>query len=368
MATNVAERISSEKVGIAVNELIMEEENRGGLKRGELKPFLEKLEEKYDISLSTLKNRYYREVKDKAKPNVTKKGNVTLVKKELNKDKKEETKSKPIAKEEAVAVTPTAVATIEKTETVIEKPKVETPKPLNIDESIMSYANKPADRIFNFPKDHYKLGQLVDIKIANIQSYGAFCEIQDGKGFQALCHISEMVDGYIKKVTDYLEVGDIITKARIVLIESKRINVSLKHLHLQKKEEIIPMDTTLAENPPVNVIGEQFGNLKEKLLARANEQKNDVEEVEELFAEEGLSEGQKEIVQKYERDIEEMTSYLQEQLGALTPQAKLELASIIEEQGVFKTTRGILKTQENFKADIGLLFMRQMKDKLGEYL
>lgn len=374
--TRLAVGINPKTVDIAVNELIMTEENKGGFKRGELKPFLEELEKKYDIPFNTLKNRYYRDVKANVKPNATKKGNVVLLKKDL--DTKEEKKTKKTKKEivveEAVAVA-IAPAVEEETKEVetpkqeVEKPIVQTSRPMSIDESIMHHANKQAEKIFTFPRDYYKMGQLVDVKVSNVQTYGVFCEILDGKGFQALCHISEMVDGYIKKVTDYLDVGDVVSKARICLIENKRLNITMKHLHLQKKEEVISMDSvSLPENPPINNLGEQFGNLKDKLLLRATEQTNDANEVEELFAQEGLSDGQKEIVQKYERDIEEMTSYLQEQLGALTPQAKLELASIIEEQGVFKTTRGILKTQENFRADIGLLFMRQMREKLGEYL
>jgi predicted RNA-binding protein with RPS1 domain len=372
MPTAFADRLPSEQVDVAVNEMIMEEENRGGFKRGELKPFLESLEIKYGIPLNTLKNRYYREVKDKVKPNVTtkKKASSTVVVKDKDLDKEDKTKNKKELPKQEVKEQPiVAIAPVP----TVEPPVKETPKkPYNPDESIMQYAQKPADKIFTSAKDYYKLGQLVDVKIANIQSYGAFCEINDGRGFQALCHISEIVDGHVKKVTDFVEVGDIIQKARIVLIENKRINVSMKHLHLQKKEEEnVAENVSLPENPPVNVIGEKFGSLKDKLLQRAVENKpmpNDEKEVEEIFSKEGMSDSQKEIIQKYERDIEEMTSYLQEQLGALTSQAKLELAGIIEEQGVFKTTRGILKTQENFKADIGLLFMRQMREKLGEYL
>jgi predicted RNA-binding protein with RPS1 domain len=370
MATKYAERISSDIIDKAVNELIMQEENKG-FKRGELKPFVEMLEEKYKVPFNTIKNRYYREVKDKVKKNPTKKTKTLVVKKEKDLDKKAPT-VKNDENKKAVAIMEAPPIEIP----VQEVPKDETPKPkpLSIDESVMAHSQKPAEKIFSFPKDYYKLGQLVEVKVVNIQSYGCFCEITDGRGFQALCHISELVNGFIKKVTDYVEVGDVIQNAKICLIDSKRINITMKHLHLKKKEEDFPVQITLAENPPINNLGDKLSSLKEKILARAVEnqnqslQPNDEKEVEELFAEEGLNESQEKIIQKYERDIEEMTSYLQEQLGVLTPQAKLELANIIEEQGVFKTTRGILKTQDNFKADIGLLFMRQMKEKIGEYL
>jgi predicted RNA-binding protein with RPS1 domain len=366
MATKYADRLPSEIVDKAVNELIMQEENKG-FQRGELKPFVEMLEAKYNVPFNTIKNRYYREVKDKVKKNPAKKTKTLVIKKEKELD------TKPAIDKKEESIQMVAVVETPPVETPqVEKPKVVTPKPINIDESVLAHSLKPAEKIYTSAKDYYKLGQMVEVKIVNIQSYGAFCEINDGRGFQALCHISEMVDGFIKKVTDYVEVGDVIQNAKICLIENKRLNVSMKHLHLKKKEEEFPVENTLAENPPINNLGDKLSSLKDKILARAKENQtnipNDEKEVDELFSQEGLNESQEKIIQKYERDIEEMTSYLQEQLGVLTPQAKLELATIIEEQGVFKTTRGILKTQDNFKADIGLLFMRQMKEKLGEYL
>jgi hypothetical protein len=167
------------------------------------------------------------------------------------------------------------------------------------------------------------------------------------------------------------------------LVDFKKINISTKHLNLKKRE--IPTITEgnvleLPANPPVNNIGEKFGNLKDKLLQRVakNETvinevsnvvlKNEQKEIDEIFALEELSQSQEEMLSKYEKDISQMTSYLQGELGALSKSAKLELAKIIEERGLFNTTIGIVRTQENFKADIGLLFMQQMKSKIGEYL
>ena len=66
--TVTVERTSSEIIDQAVNEVIMEEENNG-FKRGQLKPFLEKMCEKYDIPFTSLRNRYYKDVRVKAKPN-----------------------------------------------------------------------------------------------------------------------------------------------------------------------------------------------------------------------------------------------------------------------------------------------------------
>ena len=384
--TVTVERTSSEVIDQAVNEVIMEEENNGFV-RGELKPFLEKIADKYNIPFTSLRNRYYRDVKTLAKPNrkalatkktsskesTTKKEEILITPKQVEKENEKESEVK-------------AGSTLENPTPTIEVLAPAIQKLNTVDEGIKKHNERPVERIFSSAKDHYRLNQMVDVKVLNIQSYGAFCEILDGKGFQSLCHISEIVDGFIKDVNDYFEVGQVIQKVKICLVDFKKINISTKHLNLKKRE--IPTITEnnvieLPANPPVNNIGEKFGNLKDKLLLRVAENenktvtnevsnnvvfKNQQKEIDEIFDLEQLSQSQEEMLKKYEKDIFQMTSYLQEGLGALSKPAKLELATIIEEEGLFNTTRAILKTQENFKADIGLLFMQQMKSKISEYL
>lgn len=368
--TLTKERVSTELMDKAVNEIFIEEENKG-FKRGELKPFLENLSEKYDIPFHSLKNRYYRDVKVNAKPNrksVSVKKTVTK-KKDLE-DKKIISKPQEEVKIGSELDSPIPVVTKEPQEPAIQKI-------ISVDESIKEFAEKPADKYFTSPKDHYKLNQEVDIKVSNIQSYGAFVEILDGKGFTALLHISQLINGFIEDVNDYLEIGQVIKNVKICHVDLKKLNVTTKHLHLKKKE--IAIDSTngdiieLPTNPPVNNIGEKFGTLKDKLLQRVVENtsvavNNDQKEIEEIFALEELSQSQEEMLKKYEKDILEMTNYLQNGLGVLSKPAKLELAKILEDFGLFNATRGILKTQENFRADIGLLFMQQMRSKMGEYL
>lgn len=375
--TLLKEKTPSEVIDKAINEIIMEEENNG-FKRGQLKPFLENMCEKYDIPFHTIRNRYYKEVKTSVKPN----RKTTIVKKE-KKAKEDKKKEKEVVVEKPAEPTNENIIThnlfeseilIEDTVSPITTPS--STRTLNpVDEDIRKHAEKPVEKIFTSARDHYRLNQLVDVRIANIQSYGAFCEITDGRGFNALCHISEMVDGFIKDVNDYLEVGQVIQKAKICLVESKKINISMKHLNLKKRPVPIITSSGVIEspsNPPINNIGDKFGNLKDKLLQRVSSTsavlKNDQKEIDEIFALEELSESQEQILKKYEKDIQQMTSYLQEELGVLSKQAKLELATIIQENGLFNTTRLIMKTQSDFKADIGVLFMQQMKNRSGEYL
>ena len=267
--TVTVERTSSEIIDQAVNEVIMEEENNG-FKRGQLKPFLEKMCEKYDIPFTSLRNRYYKDVRVKAKPNRKALANKNSSKKSKTEKKEVSITPSTTEKESEVKAGSTFVSPTPTME--VEAPTI---KKLNsVDEGIRKHNERPVERIFLSAKDHYKLNQLVDVRVSNIQSYGAFCEIIDGKGFQALCHISEIVDGFIKDVNDYFEVGQVLNKVKICMVDTKKINISTKHLHLKKRE--IPTineenQLEVPANPPVNNIGEKFGNLKDKLLQRVTE-------------------------------------------------------------------------------------------------
>jgi predicted RNA-binding protein with RPS1 domain len=390
MVNNKETRVQPEILDKAINEVFMKE----GVKkfaRGELKPFLEQTAEKYDISFFSLRNRYYRDSSKTTK--TAKKGKII---KKTKDDSKEEKKQQIEQKNEVEVIS----QNLSQTQTIVGKELVEeeskkeisnvknnnqnlprkTHNPFElheVDQDILLHSQKPAEKFFSSTsKPPYKLHQLVDVKVSNIQSYGAFCEILDGKGFQALCHISQIVDNFIKDVNDYLEVGEIIYKARICLVENEKINISMKHLKLKRKENHSEntegTDSNEKELPVINNIGERFGDLKDKLMDKVKDSNivftNDIKEIEEVFSIEGLTKSQEKMLIKYEKDIEQMTSYLQNGLGALSQQAKLELAKLIEEQGIFNTTRLIMKTQNNFKADLGLMFVEKMKNNVGEYL
>ncbi|MBU3760010.1 MAG: S1 RNA-binding domain-containing protein, partial [Candidatus Omnitrophica bacterium] len=55
---------------------------------------------------------------------------------------------------------------------------------------------------------------------------GAFCEILPGQ--DGLCHVSEIADGFVKDVTEYLRVGDIVPVKVVGIDERGKINLSIK--------------------------------------------------------------------------------------------------------------------------------------------
>ena len=63
-------------------------------------------------------------------------------------------------------------------------------------------------------------------KVIRIMDFGAFIEFLPGK--EGLCHISQIENRRVNKVSDVLSVGDEVT-VRITEIDSKgRVNLSMK--------------------------------------------------------------------------------------------------------------------------------------------
>ncbi len=75
--------------------------------------------------------------------------------------------------------------------------------------------------------DRFKIGDVVTGKVKRIESYGAFLEI--GNSEQALLHISEISNDYIKEINDHLMINDEI-EVMIIKNENNKINVSRKQL------------------------------------------------------------------------------------------------------------------------------------------
>jgi polyribonucleotide nucleotidyltransferase len=71
-----------------------------------------------------------------------------------------------------------------------------------------------------------EVGAIYEAKVVRIVNFGAFCEIVPGK--QGLVHVSEISEGFVKEVRDYLSEGDIV-KVKVVGIDNQgRINLSIK--------------------------------------------------------------------------------------------------------------------------------------------
>jgi small subunit ribosomal protein S1 len=76
-------------------------------------------------------------------------------------------------------------------------------------------------------EQHFKIGDIVEGKIAKVASYGAFVELPND--IDGLVHISQVSEERIEKIGDILKSGDAV-KARVIKIDKgeRRIGLSIK--------------------------------------------------------------------------------------------------------------------------------------------
>ncbi|MBB6177597.1 general stress protein 13 [Anoxybacillus tengchongensis] len=86
---------------------------------------------------------------------------------------------------------------------------------------------------------NWKEGAIVTGIVTGIQPYGIFVSLDERT--QGLIHISEITDGYVKNIYDYVNVGESV-RVKIIAIDekTKRISLSLRD---------VDHDTTHIETP-----------------------------------------------------------------------------------------------------------------------
>lgn len=78
----------------------------------------------------------------------------------------------------------------------------------------------------------FQVGQVVEGKVVKITNFGAFVELSDGT--QGLIHISQISRNFVKNVSDYLRVGEVVkAKVREVKKDGK-VDLSIKELENEK--------------------------------------------------------------------------------------------------------------------------------------
>jgi len=78
-----------------------------------------------------------------------------------------------------------------------------------------------------------EIGAVYEGTVKKLMAFGAFIEILPGQ--EGLCHVSEVSEGYVKDVTEYVRVGDVVP-VKVVGTENGKISLSIK----QAKEGGLP--------------------------------------------------------------------------------------------------------------------------------
>ena len=96
-----------------------------------------------------------------------------------------------------------------------------------VDRAMVEYALEAVKQIVR----EFRVGEIVEGPIVKILDFGAIVDL--GGGRDGMIHVSELREGYVKKVEDVVKMGDRVW-AKIVRVEESRIGLSLKGVPQQK--------------------------------------------------------------------------------------------------------------------------------------
>lgn len=83
--------------------------------------------------------------------------------------------------------------------------------------------------------EEVEVGKIYLGKVKKVMPFGAFCELRPGQ--EGLIHISELTDGYVKKVEDVVKEGEDVLVKVISIDEQGRINLSRKQAVEEREGE-----------------------------------------------------------------------------------------------------------------------------------
>jgi len=101
----------------------------------------------------------------------------------------------------------------------------------------------------------YEVGSIVSGKVTGIEEYGIFLSLDNGT--TGLIHISEISSAFVRDVSDYAKVGDVIS-AKVLAYDEKmdKLKLSIKYAEDDKKKNT---NREIVEN------GRGFDGLRESL-------------------------------------------------------------------------------------------------------
>ena len=93
-----------------------------------------------------------------------------------------------------------------------------------------------------------ELGKIYNGKVTSIKDFGAFIELSPG--LEGLCHISELADGYVGRVTDVIQMGDVVPVKVIFIDDMGRVKLSRKAAIIEQGGDASAPPRPEGEGPP----------------------------------------------------------------------------------------------------------------------
>jgi len=115
--------------------------------------------------------------------------------------------------------------------------------------------------------EKYEVGDIVEGTVTGIEDYGIFLSID--KDVSGLIHISEISDSYVKNVSNYAKINDIIS-AKVLSFDqvTKKLKLTIKELNHSAENN---------QKPRIKETGLGFGELAEALPIWIKEKEEELE-------------------------------------------------------------------------------------------
>ena len=103
-----------------------------------------------------------------------------------------------------------------------------------------------------------EIGRIYESTVKKLVAFGAFCEILPGK--DGLLHVSEVAEGFVKSITDYLRVGDKVSVKVVSVDDNGKVSLSVK----QAQEGGLPVLPPDAERDVISESGRGGGRDRDR--------------------------------------------------------------------------------------------------------
>ena len=128
-----------------------------------------------------------------------------------------------------------------------------------------------------------EIGEVLKGKVTSITKFGAFVSLPEAKS--GMIHISEISDGFVKDINDYLKVGQEVSVKVCSIDEKGRIALSLK----KAVECVSPKNEEAKTSSPKKIIPEpilekksgqeSFEDMMNRFMKTSNEKISDLKKV-----------------------------------------------------------------------------------------
>ncbi|KXY57686.1 S1 RNA-binding domain-containing protein [Bacillus cereus] len=179
-----------------------------------------------------------------------------------------------------------------------------------LDKNIARYI----DETTLFPKsynDLYKKNISVTVKVENVVNYGVFVQIQDENKGKGLLHITKFQNMYVKRIEDFLQIGDIIEDVKIIDVTQDSLAFSTLHLKLEQKYMGKTQDQT---------------------------------------------------------DIQEIKDRIAQRVGIISKDAEKKIEDFIKEKGIVPFVMAMGTVIEDFNYDLSIKLVEEIEKKARDYL